>query len=82
MLPVMLCIQSPPSTPAEHPQELSHGFQSELLLLSELLSTYQCLEINLINTAFHCIIIYLFDQNIVILTFYVQHDLASFVICL
>ena len=43
---------------------------------------YQCLEINLVNSACQWVEINLLDQCIVHLTFYIQHNLASFVVSL
>ena len=44
------------------------------------LGTYQCLEVHLIHAVCHCIVINLFDQCIVGLAVYFQHNLTSFVV--
>ena len=43
---------------------------------------YQCLEINLINSACQWVKIDLFNQCIVCLTIYLKHNLTSFVVSL
>ena len=54
--------------------------QNDLCYGMYFLGTYQCLEINLIHAVCHCIVINLFDQCIVGLAVYFQHNLTSFVV--
>ena len=41
---------------------------------------YQSLEINLIHSSCHCIVLNVFDQGIILFAVYFQHNLTTFVI--